>query len=77
MAKALVLVTAAPGKDRVVARRLKRVRGVYDVCLVSGHYDVVGTVTRRTAEEIINLVYDRVRTIPSVTGSHTMFCAPV
>ncbi len=77
MAKALVLVTAAPGKDRAVARRLKRVRGISDVCLVSGLYDVVGTVRARTAEEIINLVYDRVRRIPSVTGSHTMFCVPV
>ena len=77
MAMALVLVTATPGKDRAVARRLKQVRGVSDVCLVSGLYDVVGTVTARTSEEIINRVYDRVRTIPSVTGSHTMFCVTV
>ncbi len=77
MARALVLVTAAAGRDRAVARRLKRVRGVSDVCLVSGLYDVVGTVARRTSEEIIDLVYDRVRRIPGVTGRHTMLCAPV
>ena len=77
MAKALVLVTASPGKDRAVARRLKQVRGVSGVCLVSGLYDVVGTVAGRTAEDILNLVYDRVRRIPSVTGSHTMFCVDV
>ncbi len=74
MAKALVLVTAAPGKDRAVARRLKQVRGVSDVCLVSGLYDVVGTVAGRTSEDVLNLIYDKVRTIPSVTASHTMFC---
>ncbi len=77
MARALVLVNATPGKDRAVARRLKQVRGVSGVCLVSGLYDVVGIVTTRTAEEIINLVYDRVRAIPGVTGSHTMFCVDV
>ena len=74
MARALVLVNATPGKDRAVARRLKQVRGVSGVCLVSGLYDVVGEVAGRTQDEIINLVYDRVRTIPGVTGSHTMFC---
>ena len=77
MARALVLVNAAPGKDRAVARRLKQVRGVSDVCLVSGLYDVAGTVVGRTAEDILNLIYDKVRTIPSVTGSHTMFCVVV
>jgi DNA-binding Lrp family transcriptional regulator len=77
MGRALVLVNASPGRDRAVARRLKQVRGVSGVCLVSGLYDVVGTVTARSQEEIINLIYDRVRTIPGVTGSHTMFCVDV
>lgn len=77
MGKALVLITAAPGKDRAVARKLKQVGGVTGVCLVSGLYDVVGTVTGETLEEILNLVYDKVRTIPGVSGSHTMFCVDV
>ncbi len=50
MAMAIMLVNADPGKDRAVARALKRVRGVKGVCLVSGLYDVVATVRAGTSE---------------------------
>jgi len=74
MAMAIVLVTADPGKDRSVAQGLKKVKGVEGVCLVSGQYDVVATVRGATAEEILGTVYDKIRGLPGVRGSHTMFC---
>lgn len=76
MERALVLITAEPGKDRAVARKVKRVPGAEGVCLVSGLYDVVVTVKGPTAKGLLDTVYDRIRTIPGVRGSHTMFCAP-
>ncbi|MGH7361686.1 MAG: Lrp/AsnC family transcriptional regulator [Candidatus Methylomirabilales bacterium] len=76
MATALVLITADPGKDRAVAKKVKGVPGAEGVCLVSGLYDVVATVRGPGAQAVLDTVYDKIRTIPGVRGSHTMFCAP-
>jgi DNA-binding Lrp family transcriptional regulator len=77
MATAIVLVSADPGRDRRVAQGLKRIKGVSGVCLVSGLYDVVATVRGRSPEEILRTVYDRIRALSGVRGSHTMFCLEV
>lgn len=77
MATAIVLVNAEPGKDRAVARALKKIQGVEGVCLVSGLYDVVATVRGATSEQILATVYDKVRGLAGVRGSHTMFCLEV
>jgi len=76
MATALVLITADPGKDRAVAKKVKGVPVAEGVCLVSGLYDVVATVRGSGAREVLDTIYDKIRTIPGVRGSHTMFCAP-
>ena len=77
MAMAIVLISAEPGKDRKVANEVKRLKGVDGTFLVSGLYDVVALVKARTAEEILALVYDKVRRIPGVKGSQTMFVLEV
>ncbi|MFQ5803482.1 MAG: Lrp/AsnC family transcriptional regulator [Candidatus Methylomirabilales bacterium] len=77
MAMAIMLVNADPGRDRTVARALKKVKGVKGVCLVSGLYDVVATVRGASSEQILATVYDKVRRLPGVRGSHTMFCLEV
>lgn len=74
MPMAIVLITADPGKDRAVARGLKRIKGVGGICLVSGLYDVVATVRGGSAEEILRIVYDKIRPLGGVRSSHTMFC---
>jgi DNA-binding Lrp family transcriptional regulator len=73
---ALVLITVDPGKDRAVAGKVKGVPGAEGVSLVSGLYDVVATMKGPTAKAVLDTVYDKIRTIPGVRGSHTMFCAP-
>ena len=77
MAMAVVLVNADPGKDRAVARALKKIKGASGVCLVSGLYDVVATVRGATSEQILATVYDNIRPLAGVRGSHTMFCLEV
>ncbi len=77
MTTAIVLVTADPGKDRAVARELKKIKGVEGVCLVSGLYDVVATVRGESSEEILGTVYDKIRRLGGIRGSHTMFCLEV
>jgi DNA-binding Lrp family transcriptional regulator len=56
---------------------MKKLKGVDGTFLVSGLYDVVASVKARTAEEILALVYDKVRRIPGVKGSQTMFALEV
>jgi len=77
MTMAMVLISAEPGKDRKVANEVKKLKGAERVFLVSGLYDVVVTVRARTAEEILALVYDKIRPIPGVKNSQTMFALEV
>jgi DNA-binding Lrp family transcriptional regulator len=77
MSLAMVFISAEPGKDRKVANEVKKLKGVERVFLVSGLYDVVATVRAGTVEEILALVYDKVRPILGVKNSQTMFALEV
>ncbi len=74
MACAMVLINTEAGLDTKAANALKKVKGVSNVCLVSGLYDVVATIRADSVEEILKIVYNKVRTIDGVEASHTMFC---
>ncbi len=77
MALAIVLISAEPGKDRKVASEVKKLKGVEKAFLVSGLFDVVARVQRASSEEILALVYDKIRPIPGVKSSQTMFALEV
>ena len=77
MAQAIVLISADPGRDRKVANTVKKLKGVGNAYLVSGLYDVVASVRGASTEQVLALVYDRIRPIAGVKGSHTMFVLEV
>ncbi len=77
MAKAIILISAEPGKDQKVAKELKKVKGVEGACLVSGQYDLVATIHGKSSEEILASVYGKIRPLSGVRSSHTMFCLDV
>lgn len=77
MAKAIVLITADPGKDRKVAGNVKNVEGVQNVYLAAGRYDVVAEVQAPDDNSMLGLVYDRIRVIEDIRETHTMFCLKV
>jgi DNA-binding Lrp family transcriptional regulator len=77
VAIAIVVISAEAGKDRKVAREVKKLKGVEKAFLISGQYDVAATVKARAAEEILALVYDKIRPIPGVKSSRTMFALEV
>ncbi len=77
MAMAIVLISAEPGKDRKVASEVKKLKGVEKAFLVSGLYDVVARVQGPSAEQILALVYDKIRSIPGLRSSQTMFALEV
>ena len=41
---------------------------------MSGLYDVVATVKGDTAEDVLKIVYNKIRTIEGIEATHTMFC---
>lgn len=77
MTLAMVLISTDPGKDRKVANDVKKLKGVEKTFLVSGQYDVVARIKGKTSEEVLALVYDKIRPIPGVKGSQTMFALEV
>ncbi len=74
MAQALILVNTEAGLDTESAQTLQGVKGASDVFLVSGLYDVVATVKGDTAEDVLKIVYNQIRTIEGIEATHTMFC---
>jgi DNA-binding Lrp family transcriptional regulator len=77
MAKAIILITSDPGKDREVAGKIKEIRGVENVYLAAGLYDVVAEVQAPDDASMLALTYDAVRIISGIRDTHTMFCLPV
>ncbi|MCH7768679.1 MAG: Lrp/AsnC family transcriptional regulator [Nitrospinae bacterium] len=74
MALALILINTEAGLDTESAQTLQGVKGASDVFLVSGLYDVVATVKGDTAEDVLKIVYNQIRTIEGIEATHTMFC---
>ena len=77
MAKAIILITSDPGKDREVAGKVKEIEGVENVYLAAGRYDVVAEVQAADDASMLSLTYDNVRIISGIRNTHTMFCLPV
>jgi DNA-binding Lrp family transcriptional regulator len=77
MAKAIILITSDPGKDREVAGKIKKIEGVENVYLAAGRYDVVAEVRAENDASMLSLTYDKVRIISGIRDTHTMFCLPV
>ncbi len=77
MAKAIVLITAEPGMDREIAGQIKKVKGVGNVYLVTGLYDIVAEVQARDDASLVALAYDKIRIIEGIRETHTMFCLEV
>jgi len=77
MAKAIVLIAADPGMDREVAGQVKKIKGVKNVYLVTGLYDIVAEVQASDDASMIALAYDKLRPIDGIRETHTMFCLAV
>ena len=77
MAKAIILITSDPGKDRDVATKVKEIEGVENVYLAAGRFDVVAEVHAPDDASILAMTYDNVRIISGIRKTHTMFCMSV
>jgi len=77
MAKAIILIISEPGKDREIAGKIKKIKGVENVYLTAGRYDVVAEIQAQDDASMLSLAYDKVRIIKGIKETHTMFCLPV
>lgn len=77
MVIALSLINTEPGKDRETAKKLAKIEGVTAVCLVTGEYDIVARIEAKNADEVISIVYDKIRATSNVKASKTMFCQKI
>jgi DNA-binding Lrp family transcriptional regulator len=72
--KAYVFLTTKPGTSEEVVKHLKqvaKVKGVQSVDSVYGRFDAIITVDAPTLEEMGELVYKVIETIPNVIRSET------
>jgi len=65
---AMVAVTAA-GDVRQVADRIGALENVIYLVLTSGEHDLLAEVVCRSPEELLEVVNDRIRAVPQVTGT--------
>ena len=77
MAKAVVLITSEPGMDREIASQIKQIKGVENVYLVTGLYDIVAIVQAPDDGSMVALAYDNIRVVDGIRETHTMFCLEV
>jgi DNA-binding Lrp family transcriptional regulator len=76
--KAFVLIKTDPGREREVAEKLNKLAEVKEVHLIAGEWDILVVVeTEReivlpTDEKVLELVMDKITTIPYLQDTNTM-----
>jgi len=77
MAKAIILIKSNPGVDREVAGQVKKIKGVKNVYLAAGRFDIVAEVQTPDDASMLSVTYDKIRVIGGIRDTHTMFCLKV
>lgn len=60
--------------QRELAERISKIKGVYEVHIISGEYDLLLKVRGKSLEEIGKLVVDKLRDLKGVGRTLTMAC---
>ena len=71
MTVAFVFINTEMGAERAVLRAIKKVRGVEEVQLVYGTYDIVAKIAADTMDELRQIVIHRIRRIDKVLTTLT------
>ncbi|MCD6106358.1 MAG: Lrp/AsnC family transcriptional regulator [Thermoplasmata archaeon] len=68
---AIILVSVGKDDQRAIARRIASLKGVQEVHIVTGEYDIIVKARTRNMSHLSNLVLDRIRNIPGVEKTLT------
>ena len=77
MVAAYVLITAAIGKVKQVARELGRVKGVKSVKVVTGPYDIIVYAEAKDLASITSTVVEGIHKIKGVIDTNTAIVVEV
>jgi DNA-binding Lrp family transcriptional regulator len=69
---AYVLISTTVGEEENVRRELLKVEGVKEADTTSGAYDNVAVLEGDSVDELIDVVTDTIRKIPSVVKTETL-----
>jgi DNA-binding Lrp family transcriptional regulator len=71
MTQAYVLITAAIGKVKHVAKEIKGLRGVKSVHVVTGPYDIIVLVEAQNLDTLTGTVVEGIHKIKGVVDTNT------
>ncbi len=74
MVEAFVLITAKPGAESGLVKRLVTLDRVQDAWAVYGEYDVIALVSVQDLENLDSFVTAEIRTMKDVQFTSTMIC---
>ncbi len=72
---AYLLMTTSTGKEMSVIERLRELPELSEVHQLFGQYDIIARMETGDYDKLCDVVLEKVRTIPGVTGSRTLICA--
>ena len=72
-----IFVSFQSGLDisqRELAKRISKIKGIYEVHIISGEYDLLLKVRGESLEDIGKLVIDKLRSLKGVASTLTFSC---
>ncbi len=67
-----VLISTAPTKEHEVYTELLSVKGIVELHLLFGEYDLIAKVEARDFDALGQLVVDKIRSVAGVTATKTV-----
>jgi len=77
MTRGYVLITAAIGKVKQVAKDLLRIKGVKSVHVVTGPYDVIVFVEAKDLDTLSSAIVDDIHKVKGVVDTNTAIVVEV
>jgi DNA-binding Lrp family transcriptional regulator len=72
MVTSIILITAEREKINEVAEQLAGIEGITEAYSVSGQYDIIAIARVPTAEDLAQLVTQRLQSIRAITNTETL-----
>lgn len=77
MVKAYVLIKTESGKEDAVLRQLLELSVTEEAHKVFGPYDIIAEVRGRDMETLVEIITQRIRTIPGTTDTQSLMAIDV
>ena len=72
---AYVLITTATGKESSVIDSIRHLPELSEAHQLFGQYDIIARMETEDYDKLCDVVLQKIRSVPGVTGSRTLICA--